>query len=142
MLLEIMVKPLKARVLIDIPYLRHPSFLDANIASIPLIQDHLLPAIDFIYDNLSHADWGGNIAFDDWEANKLRRTVVGIIDKAQEHASSDQTTTNPVTRQNRARFYDFINEYDKRRNTNFLDTFPEFADFLDLCKQEHVILMK
>ena len=133
-------RPIKpARVLIDIPYLRHPSFLDANIASMPLIQDHLMPAIDFMYNNLSHADWGGNIGFDDWEANKLRRTVVGIVDKAQEHAP-DQIKTNPVTRQNRTRFYDFINQYDSRRDTNFLDTFPEYADFLELCKQEHNIL--
>lgn len=133
-------RPIKpARVLIDIPYLRHPSFLDANIASMPLIQDHLMPAIDFMYNNLSHADWGGNIGFDDWEANKLRRTVVGIVDKAQEH-TPDQITTNPVTRQNRTRFYDFINQYDSRRDTNFVDTFPEYADFLELCKQEHNIL--
>jgi hypothetical protein len=132
------VKP--ARVLIDIPYLRHPTFLDASIASLPLVQDYLLPAIDFMYKNLSHGDWGGNVGFDDWEARKMRRTLVGIVDKAQEHCDDSDITTNPVTRQNRTRFYNFITQYDKRRDTNFLATFPEYAEFYELCRQEHVIL--
>ena len=132
------VKP--ARVLIDIPYLRHPTFLDASIASLPLVQDYLLPAIDFMYKNLSHGDWGGNVGFDDWEARKMRRTLVGIVDKAQEHCEDSDITTNPVTRQNRTRFYNFITQYDKRRDTNFLATFPEYAEFYELCRQEHVIL--
>ena len=28
----------------------------------------------------------------------------------------------------------FIDEYDKRRGKNFLETFPEMEDFYDLCK--------
>ena len=34
----------------------------------------------------------------------------------------------------RKRFYEFIVEYDKRRNKSFADTFPEFKEFLKMCK--------
>jgi hypothetical protein len=32
-------------------------------------------------------------------------------------------------------FYSFIVEYDKRRNTNFLETFPELEKFYKLCQE-------
>jgi hypothetical protein len=32
-------------------------------------------------------------------------------------------------------FYNWFTEYDRRRNTNLLDTFPEMADFHQMCKQ-------
>jgi hypothetical protein len=33
----------------------------------------------------------------------------------------------------RSDFYRFVNEYDKRRGTNFLETFPEYKSFYELC---------
>jgi len=30
-------------------------------------------------------------------------------------------------------FYNWFNEYDRRRNTNFLETFPEYEDFYNWC---------
>jgi len=38
---------------------------------------------------------------------------------------------------NRSSFYEFVNEYDIRRNTNFLEYFPEMTDFYNLCKFEN-----
>ena len=127
------------RVLIDIPYLRHPSFLDARVASPELIQKYLLPAIDFMYVNVRHGDWHGNLGFDDWEALKLRRNVIDIINKAQQHVKDSYLTLDHDVRKDRSRFYDFINEYDKRRNTNFVDTFPEYKEFYQLCSREQEI---
>ena len=127
------------RVLIDIPYLRHPSFLDANIASPELIEKYLIPAIDFMYTNVTHGDWFGNLGFDDWEALKMRRNVLDIINKSVQHVDNSHLTTDLNVRKDRGRFYNFINEYDKRRNTNFLYTFPEYAEFYKLCKREHEI---
>ena len=37
---------------------------------------------------------------------------------------------------NRTDFYRFFTEYDRRRNTNFLDTYPEMKEFWELCKKE------
>lgn len=33
-------------------------------------------------------------------------------------------------------FYNFFNESDKRNNTNILEIFPEYTDFLELCKNQ------
>tara|TARA_S200000501_G_scaffold247123_1_gene231523 strand:+ start:3056 stop:4723 length:1668 start_codon:yes stop_codon:yes gene_type:complete len=33
----------------------------------------------------------------------------------------------------RANFYNFVKELDKRRNTSFLNTFPEMKDFFNIC---------
>ena len=34
----------------------------------------------------------------------------------------------------RKNFIQFVEEHDKRRNTNFLETFPEFESFFNLWK--------
>ena len=39
--------------------------------------------------------------------------------------------------QNRKDFYLFTEEYDKRRNTNFKETFPQLNKFYKLC-QTHI----
>ena len=35
---------------------------------------------------------------------------------------------------NRTDFVKYVDEYDKRRSTNFLETFPEYTDFYNRCK--------
>jgi hypothetical protein len=35
----------------------------------------------------------------------------------------------------RADFYRFFSEHDRRRNTNFIETFPEMTTFWQECKQ-------
>jgi hypothetical protein len=35
---------------------------------------------------------------------------------------------------NRKDFYKFIREHDKRRGTNFIETFPELEDFFYKCR--------
>jgi len=42
------------------------------------------------------------------------------------------THNNLLQRKN---FVAFIEEYDKRRGTNFSDTFPEYASFFQECKK-------
>ncbi len=37
--------------------------------------------------------------------------------------------------QGRKDFYNWFTEYDKRRDVKFLDTFPEYTDFWNLCKE-------
>jgi hypothetical protein len=130
------------RVLIDIPYLRHPSFLDASIASPELIEKYLIPAIDFMYTHVTHGDWFGNLGFDDWEAGKMRRNVIDIINKSVQHVEDSHLSTNDNIRKDRGRFYNFVIEYDRRRSTNFLDTFPEYTEFYALCKREHEVYIE
>lgn len=130
------------RVCVDTPYIRNPSFLDASICSMDLVEKYLLPAVDFMFDNLGSDEWRSNMGFDQWEAQKLKRNFIGVTKLATQfiqdpvHEHEKYLTVSKKVRLNRGRFYDFVQEYDKRRNTKFLETFPEYADFLVLCKRE------
>jgi hypothetical protein len=124
------------RVGIDIPYVRAPDFLDAAICTVPLLQDYLLPAVDFMYSNL-HNEWHGMLGFEQWEALKLKRIFVDCLIACKDARNPDETTTRPDIAEKRARFYKFIQEYDKRRKTDFNKIFPEMADFYKVCELEY-----
>jgi organic radical activating enzyme len=124
------------RIAVDVPYLRHPQFLDANILSKEMIEKYLIPAIDFMYDNLGHGEWYITQKFDDHECLKLKRNVIGCILKAKQ-VDDDGLTTNGEIRQNRAKFAYFMKAYGKRRGKDFHEVFPEYADFYNLCMQEY-----
>ena len=66
-------------------------------------------------------------AFYAHEAEKLRR----IYTTAKWHIDNPQ----PATNAHRRNFAIFVDEHDRRRGTDFLGTFPELADFYDLCKR-------
>lgn len=125
------------RINIDIPYVRNPKFLDCNIASMQLIEQLLLPAVDFMYKNAAHDDWDATLGFNQWEAAKLKRIFVDVLCEVKDARNSDETTTNKSISKQRSDFYEFVNEYDRRRKTNFLDTFPEMQQFYNLCELEY-----
>ena len=122
------------RVGIDIAYVRYPDFLDVGtVATEELVIDYLIPALDFMYRNNENTDWTKFQGFTDQETAKLKRIVEGL---AFQLRRNDQEWTNKV-QLSRARFYSFVNEYDKRRDKNFLKTFPEMQNFYDVCKEAH-----
>lgn len=125
------------RVGIDIPYVRAPEFLDANIATIDLLQEYLLPAVDYMYKNQANMEWHGLLGFETWEALKLKRIFVDILIAVKDHRNPDETTQRPDIARERARFYEFVQEYDKRRNNNFLKSMPEMTAFYNTCKLEY-----
>jgi hypothetical protein len=61
--------------------------------------------------------------FKDYEVQRLQR-VVDQMDPKQ----------NKFSQQVKADFYRFFNEHDKRRGTDFLQTFPEMSEWWDECK--------
>jgi hypothetical protein len=40
-----------------------------------------------------------------------------------------------LIKEGRADFFNWFTEYDRRRKTNFLETFPEMEEFYNECKQ-------
>lgn len=71
-----------------------------------------------MYQNLEYKHWMGtaNRGFFEYEADKLKR----IWEMAEAYVPDEYCT---VSRKN---FVAFVDEHDKRRGTNFLETFPEF----------------
>ena len=68
-----------ARVGIDIPYVRYPDFLDANIATKDLIVDYFMPALNFMFQYAESKEWFDCLGFEDWEALKLKRIFTNIV---------------------------------------------------------------
>tara|TARA_B110000503_G_scaffold79053_1_gene121450 strand:- start:619 stop:1965 length:1347 start_codon:yes stop_codon:yes gene_type:complete len=112
------------RVHMDFAYVRHPQFLDIKIATTELVDTYLKTSIDYMIKCREKND-----AFKPDEITKLDRIYQDCISRfnKQEDVSLD-----------RLRFVQFVNEYDSRRNKNFLEVFPEYHDFYKLCENPNV----
>jgi hypothetical protein len=64
--------------------------------------------------------------FKDYEAHRLQR----VIDWMREGSKLDPE----YVKMQKANFYHFFNEHDRRRGTNFTAIFPEMIDFWRECK--------
>lgn len=126
----------EARIGVDIPYVRFPEFLDHRIITMSMIQDYVIPAVDFMYHNLDN-EWHGSFGFAQWEALKLKRILIDGLIACKDSRNDDETTTDGVIARQRVQFYEFVNEYDSRRHTNFLQSFPEYGEFLKICEIEY-----
>lgn len=60
--------------------------------------------------------------FKDYEVAKIER----VVDWMRHHRNTNK--------QAQADFYKFFTEHDRRRKTNFLQTFPEMVEWWDICK--------
>tara|TARA_B100000242_G_C43044730_1_gene487539 strand:+ start:19 stop:1383 length:1365 start_codon:yes stop_codon:yes gene_type:complete len=105
------------RIKVDIPYVRNPQFLDVKVASEELVKKHLIPAVDFMIENTDIGSFG------DIETAKLKRIVADVLYRFKNKEFKEEQ------RQAQKLFYKFIKEYDKRRNLDFVKTFPEYKEF-------------
>ena len=60
--------------------------------------------------------------FKDFEIQKMQRNLAHWRENAD------------ASMQQKKNFYAFFNEHDRRRSTNFLNTFPEMEEFYTECK--------
>jgi pyruvate-formate lyase-activating enzyme len=114
--------PKRHLVRFDTPYLKEPLQYDMHI----LPKDEFLPyfdkILDFIKENMDNTD---TRKFSELEYEKFKRV--------RDYFATVQYDTDRVT-EGRIDFYNWFNEYDRRRKTNFLETFPEMKEFYNLCK--------
>jgi organic radical activating enzyme len=120
------------RVSVDIPYVRHPDFLDIKIANKEMIEKYLFPCVDFMYTHIGHQDWNGNKGFDPTEVAKFKRIFLDCFNRLT-RIENGNTDLNKDQRLARRRFPFFIAEYDRRRFLKFKEVFPEYASFFDEC---------
>lgn len=113
-------------VVLDASYLRYPLHQTVQVLPRPWaeqIKYHGELAADHM--EIFKHEAGNTNGYTDSEVGKLRRIYDWQI------AEQDPVILN----KNRANFYRFFNAHDKRRNTNFLKTFPEFEEFWYQCKE-------
>lgn len=107
------------RVLISIPYVRNPGFLDCMIATPEMVQQYLRPAYKFMEK-----------VFNSKEVIMFKRIIEDIENK---HNNLDEF--GQLINERRRQFYEWTEEYDKRRNKQFLKVFPELKSFYKVCKK-------
>jgi hypothetical protein len=122
---------------IDIPYLRSPGYLDAHYADRELIQNYMIPTMSWMAKNISNHVWGMHQGFEQYEVEKMKRIVMEAMNFVKNHDDNHETVLV-----HRARFYDFVNENDRRHNRNFLQTFPEMAAFYEKCRLAKEIVVE
>ena len=112
------------RVWFDTPILRQPTWQSLQILP-PVYAKRLQDVVDWMQANLETEDKPFQ-GFKDYEVQRMQR----VLDWMQEGSKLDQE----YVIMQRADFYRFFNEHDKRRDTNFLNTFPEMKEFWDECR--------
>ena len=104
----------KRSISLDIPYLDNPKWMSVRILPMKY-KEQIISQIKFMNNN--HCDGRG---FQDWETAKLERIQYLLNEEREQTYLKD--------------FALFFDEHDKRRNTNFLATFPEMIDLYTECK--------
>ena len=112
------------RVRFDTPYLKEPLQYDMNILPKEEFMPFMKDSLKFIEDNIDDKSFS---KFTNLEYEKFRRVVDYM-----------ETTiyTDDRLKEGRKDFYNWFTEYDRRRNTNFANTFPEMVPFFNKCKDE------
>ena len=105
------------KVLFDIPFLEYPNWLAVDIVTKDFLQ--------YMYDAEYYIT--SKNTFSKEEIKKFQRNIRYMEDKI--YGQNIYT----VQRKN---FVSYVDQLDKRRNTNFLKIFPEYKEFYILCKQD------
>jgi organic radical activating enzyme len=117
------LNPYRRDIRFDTPYLKEPLQYDMHI----LPKEEFLPYFDkilkFIEDNKDEYDI---TKFSDLEYERFRR----VRDYFATVTYSDEKIA-----EGRVDFYRWFSEYDRRRNVDFLETFPEMSNFWEICKE-------
>ena len=111
-------------VYIDIPYLNYPSHQVVGLLSEEFITKIQIQ-IDFMKDNIDK-DETDRMGFFISEIEKLQRVLTVFESKIK--------NGYPEKEQFRKDFVKFVDEHDRRRGTNFKNTFPELIEFYNACK--------
>lgn len=115
------------RVWFDIPILRYPNWFSIQNAGVWGIE-RVKECLKFMEENIQQDDYLETFeGFKPYEVLKLKRDLAIM----EQSLPQDQALLNKI------QFYEFINEYDYRRNTNFLETFPEMKSYFLNCTKTY-----
>jgi hypothetical protein len=111
------------RVRFDTPYLKEPLQYDMNLLPKDEFMPYMKSHLDFILANL---DDKNRFKFNDLEYEKFLRVV--------KYMESSIYTPEKL-KEGKRDFFNWFTEYDRRRNTNFAETFPELVRFMESCNE-------
>ena len=106
----------------DTPYLKEPIQFDMNILPKDQFVPYMTRHLQFIGDNVDDND---RHKFSLLEYERFRR----VVDYMRTTTYDDKKLAI-----GRKTFYNWFTQYDKRSNSNLVETFPELKEFYDSCK--------
>jgi organic radical activating enzyme len=114
------------RVMIDISYIRQPSYFSPNLATKDLRQN-TAKCLELMHQYAEAPDrlWG----FNAYERNKMQR----LHDMLSEQDDEVNLVSKKTERNN---LWLFIREYEKRKHLNAEEIFPEMKDFFGLIQRD------
>ncbi len=112
------------RVKFDTPYLKEPLQYDMNLLPKDEFMPYMHSHLSFIKDNVDDKNFD---KFTSLEYERFRRVV--------DYMETTHYTEDRIA-EGRRDFYNWFTEYDRRRNVNFVSTFPELVNFYNSCKDE------
>jgi len=115
----------RQKIWFDLPILESPLWLCINNCS-DKEKEVIKNCIEFMKTNIEGNFDRKHIGFKDYEIDKLKRNLEWI---------DDNSIIESKQNVNFANLYLYFKEYDKRRNTNFVKTFPELKYMYNQGKQ-------
>ena len=106
----------------DTPYLKEPLQYDMNILPKDQFMMYMHDALQFMEDNT-----------DDGNINKFGRTEYEKFRRVVDYMENTEYTES-MLEEGRRDFYNWFTELDHRRDTNFIEIFPEFENFYTECE--------
>ena len=110
------------RIRFDTPYLKEPLQYDMNILPKKEFMPFMYKHLEFIGNNLEDSN---RLKFTSLEYEKFRR----VVDYMENTVYSEEKLS-----EGRRDFYNWFTEYDRRRGTDFVKTFPHLVEFYNNCK--------
>jgi hypothetical protein len=111
------------KIRFDTPYLKEPLQYDMNILPKDQFMPYMHDALEFMKQNV---DNNSSDKFTELEYEKFRRVV--------DYMQSTNYDNNKI-KEGRTDFHRWFTEFDRRRGTSFLETFPEYKQFFLDCKK-------
>lgn len=109
----------KREIILDIIHLNNPAYLSIRIADQNLLDD-CFKALSYMKKNTKED------GFSKYEIEKMTRSIHII----------EESNKNPTAlEKDRTDFFNFINEYDKRKGSSILGTFPKLRQFMQTCSK-------
>ena len=106
------------QLMVSIPYLRHPEFLSIKMLD-DSFEKYIAESVSYMRNHLEDDQTSGFVGS---EMEMMSRILNWF-----------QVKNNvPI---DRIDFVKYVNEYDRRKGTNFLKTFPEYVKFYERCKE-------
>jgi len=112
------------RIRFDTPYLKEPLQYDMLLLPKETYLPYFDKILEFIHLNKDETD---PTKFTDMEYEKFRRV--------RDYFANTNYTEEKIN-EGRKDFYNWFEQYDQRRGTDFLKVFPEMKDFHDICRLE------